>query len=128
MNINKVFCIEQYGFIKGKSCVAQLLKFVEDIRDKPFIIRLKGRGTFAGARKGRNFLVIYWGWSELNNPWSRMVIHFRHMGSEFSFYKTKCISYLGTKPPSPSPPDPHYSFIFRFHYFRVRNKNLISVS
>ena len=30
MNRNNLFCIEQHGFIKGKSCVTQLLEFMED--------------------------------------------------------------------------------------------------
>ncbi|MEW8547283.1 MAG: reverse transcriptase domain-containing protein, partial [Candidatus Thiodiazotropha sp.] len=33
MNINNLFCIEQHGFIKGKSCVTQLLEFMEDITE-----------------------------------------------------------------------------------------------
>ena len=31
MNNNKLFNEEQHGFIKGKSCVTQLLEFMEDI-------------------------------------------------------------------------------------------------
>ena len=31
MNNNKLFSEEQHGFIKGKSCVTQLLEFMEDI-------------------------------------------------------------------------------------------------
>ena len=33
MNRNNLFCIEQHGFIKGKSCVIQLLEFMEDITE-----------------------------------------------------------------------------------------------
>ena len=33
MNINNLFCIEQHGFIKGKSCVTQLLEFMEEITE-----------------------------------------------------------------------------------------------
>ena len=33
MNRNNLFCIEQHGFIKGKSCVTQLLEFMEDITE-----------------------------------------------------------------------------------------------
>ena len=33
MNRNNLFCIEQHGFIKGKSRVTQLLEFMEDITE-----------------------------------------------------------------------------------------------
>ena len=33
MNKNNLFCIEQHGFIKGKSCVTQLLELIEDITE-----------------------------------------------------------------------------------------------
>ena len=33
MNRNNLFCIEQHGFIKGKSCVTQLLEFMEVITE-----------------------------------------------------------------------------------------------
>ena len=33
VNRNNLFCIEQHGFIKGKSCVTQLHEFMEDITD-----------------------------------------------------------------------------------------------
>ena len=33
MNRNNLLCLEQHGFIKGKSCVTQLLEFMEDITE-----------------------------------------------------------------------------------------------
>ena len=33
VNRNNLFCIDKHGFIKGKSCVTQLHKFMEDITD-----------------------------------------------------------------------------------------------
>ena len=36
INANDLFsldCIEQHGFFKGKSCVTQLLEFIEDITE-----------------------------------------------------------------------------------------------
>ena len=33
MSNNNLFCDEQHGFIKGKSCVTQLLEFMEDVTE-----------------------------------------------------------------------------------------------
>lgn len=33
MTVNNLFCTEQHGFIKGKSCATQLLEFLEDITE-----------------------------------------------------------------------------------------------